>query len=412
MRKIFAAVVLFAACSLNAQWDTLNTGTNIRFNAIASDDVMGQVAVGLNPAMDSGAYGAIFASGNNGNSWSQIQPLGWDKNIEFHDVDFTPNGRVWVVGDSGRVNLQTIWFLTYDCTVQLTGYSLHSGFAVNDSLFYCGGEHGVLFRTDDRGATWTTLSSGTYETINDIYFLDDANGWIVGDGGFLKATADSGNTWTFVPTPLFGFNNLQSLDFQGTLGLNPYLVGEFGSAQYSTNYGANWWAISTGTGETINRVRFGTFNAGLMAGDSGFIYRSYDGGGNWTHDASPVAVDLFGIAYASDTTAFICGDSGVILRSNIDISSVQQHETSSFSTSVYPNPTNSNVNLLLNLNEESDLTIDVMDVTGNIIHTEYHENVMEGQSSMSFDLSAYSSGFYFMRVSNGFSAVTMRVVKQ
>jgi photosystem II stability/assembly factor-like uncharacterized protein len=411
IRNLFAAVVLLFAGTANAQWDTLNTGTDIRFNAIAHGDMIGQLAVGLNPAMDSGAYGAIFVSGDMGNTWWQIMPAAWDKNIEFWDVDCTSDQRAWIVGDSGHVIRQTIWFITYDCQVRLTGYSLRSGFAVNDSAFYCGGEHGVLFRTFDYGQTWDTLSSGTFETINDIYFSDAENGWIIGDGGFLKMTSDSGNTWTFVGTPLWGFNDFKSFDFQDTLGMNPYLVGESGSAQFSVNGGANWWAISTGTTETINRVRFLTSNAGLMVGNNGFIFRSENGGFTWFSDPSPVSVDLFGIAYSQDTTAFICGDSGVILRSNVDISSVRPRDAYSFNTTAYPNPTNGVLNVQMMLSEESDLVIELLDITGNLINTNYHENVMRGISTINLDLSDYSSGFYFVRVSNGVTSSTLRIIK-
>lgn len=408
MRKLFAAVGILLAGVANAQWDTLNTGTDIRFNAIASDDLMGQVAVGI----DAGTFGAIYASGNNGNTWSQILPVQSGANIEYWDVAYTPNGRVWIVGDSGFVVLQTIWFVTYDCVDTISTYSLRAGCAINDSVFYCGGQRGMLYRTLDRGATWDTLVSGTTETINDIYFNGASDGWIVCDDGYMAVTGDSGNTWQFVAQPMFGFADIRSIDYQDTLAMNPYIVGSGGFADFSVDGGLNWYGIATGTTNTLNKIRFGTNNAGLIVGDNGIIFRSENAGGTWILESSSENVDFFDIAYAGDTTAFICGDSGVVLRSNVDISAVHQHEFSSFSARAYPNPSTGPLNIQMRLASEADVTIDVINITGEIISTEYHENVSAGENVLPVNLQAQAEGMYFVRISNGFSAVTMRVIRQ
>jgi photosystem II stability/assembly factor-like uncharacterized protein len=411
MKKFFVVAGVLMTCVVNAQWTSLNTGTDIRLNAIASDDVMGQVAVGLGPSTDSGSYSGMYASGDNGNTWTRVYTT-HVKNVELWDADFTPNGHLWTIGDSGCAVLQTIWFQTYDSYSFISPYSLRAGAAVNDSVFYCGGEHGIVYRTLNRGLNWTTLPTPTTETINDIYFANAADGWIVCDDGYMAVTGDSGNTWQFVAQPMWGFVDIKGFDYQDSLGMNPYLVGSNGVANFSVDGGMSWATFASGTGATLQQIRFGTNNAGLIAGDNGYILRTDNAGWTWFADPSSESVDFFDIAYAGDTTAFICGDSGVILRSTIDISSVGTHESTLFSASGFPNPTNGPFNLRMMLPAESDLTIDVMDITGNIIHTEYHENVMAGESNLSFDLSGHAAGIYFVRISNGFSAVNMRVVRQ
>jgi photosystem II stability/assembly factor-like uncharacterized protein len=412
MRFFFFTIILLTCVNLSAQWDTLNTGTDIRFNAIASDDVMGQVAVGLDPDYNSEVFGGVFASGDNGNTWMQVAPIGTQKNVEFWDVDYTPNGRVWLIGDSGRVILQTIWFVTYDCIDTISPYSLRAGAVVDDSVFYCGGEQGLVYRTLDRGATWDTFTTGTTETINDIYFNGASDGWIVCDDGYMAVTGDSGNTWQFVAQPMWGFVDIKSFDYQDSVSINPYLVGSNGVANFSVNGGLNWAGIATGTTNSLNEIRFGTNNCGLIVGDNGFIFRTENAGWTWSADSSSEDVDFFGIAYAADTTAFICGDSGVILRSNVNISSVQSHEIRSFSVGAYPNPSTGPLNLQLMLAAEADITIDVINITGEIIATEYHENVSVGTNVLLINMQSYAEGMYFVRISNGFSAVTMRVVRQ
>lgn len=409
MKKLFAAVAVLFAGVLNAQWDTLHTGVDTKLTGIAFLNSSTGVAVGHSQSGSNGNLALVTY--DRGNTWNTY--LGSTTgDHEYTDVTFTPSGTIWIIGDSGLVLHKNFPGTSHIADGNLTSSRLLCGRAPNDSVFYCGGENGVMFRTLDYGLTWTMLSIGSTESINDIYFDGVANGWIVCDDGYMAYTADSGSTWTFVAQPMWGFFDIKSIDYQDTLGINPYLAGNQGTAYFSVNGGLGWYGIATGTTNTLNKIRFGTHNAGLICGDNGFIYRSQDGGGIWMLETSSRNVDLFDIAYAGDTTAFICGDSGVILRSNIDISSVGQHTVSSFAAGVYPNPSNGPLNLQLMLTAESDLTIDVLDVTGQIVQTEYYENVNDGQSVLPLNMETHAEGMYFLRISNRYNAVTLRVVRQ
>lgn len=411
MRFFLLAFILLTCVKLNAQWDTLNTGTDIRFNAITTDTTMGVVVCGLDPATDSGAFGVLFVSGDNGNTWNERTPLSTDKNREIWDVDYTPDGRVWRIGDSGHVVLQAVWFLNIDCDCTISPYSLRAGYPVGDLTYYCAGEHGVAYRTFDRGLTWDTLSTGTTETINDIYFRDAANGWIIGDGGVLSVTADSGSTWTPVPQPQFGFTDFNGFAYLDSTGAYPYIVGEAGSAQFSIDGGVTWYYAMTSTTQDINKIRFGTPNSGIMVGNGGYILRTENAAFTWTIDASPVGSDLFDVAYASDTTAFICGDNGVVLRSNTDVSSVPQQPVSSFAANAYPNPSTGPLNVNLILQEASDVQIQIVDLTGQVVQNNYYQSVSAGQSALQIGGEELAQGVYFLRISTESGDLTLPIVR-
>lgn len=409
MRFFFIAFLALVSLNANAQWDRMNTNTNLKFTAIAFDDLSPLGLMGYALAHDPGGShpGQAYITYDHGVNWS-LQS--WNDTSEYWDVTVSPEGWWWFVGEGGYYWCQNLSITAREG--RISPYTLYCGDAPTDSSFYAAGEHGMVYRTLDLGATWDTLlNTGTTETINDIYFSNVANGWIVCDDGHMAVTADSGNTWTFVAQPMFGFYNIKSIDYQDTLGVNPYIVGSDGVAYFSINGGVSWAGIATGTVNTLNKIRFGTNNAGLICGDNGFIFRTDNAGWSWFADTSEEHVDLFDIAYAEDTSAFICGDSGVILRSRTNISSVQQHQTSSFAAGAYPNPGNGPLNLQLFLSAESDLTIDVMDLTGQIIHSEYHENVSAGENVKTLSVESPAAGVYFVRVSNGFSAVTLRVIR-
>lgn len=411
MKKIIAGVATLFTIGLHAQWDTLNTNTDIRLNAIAADEVMGITAVGLNPASDSGACGVIEASGDNGNTWVEfIEP--YALNLELWDIAYTSNGRSLIAGDSGLVILRTIWFTTYQSVNYLSQYSLRCVYPVNDSTFYCAGENGMTYRTFNYGYNWDTLNSGTGETINDIYFADAANGWIVADGGYMAVTSDSGSTWSFVSQPMWGFYDINSFAYQDTMGLNPYVVGESGLGLFSVNGGVNWFSFSTNTNNDINKIRFLNTISGIMCGANGYIYRSEDGGASWFSDSASAGVDLFDIAFAGDTTAFICGDSGVVLRSRLDISSVHHPTVASIGVNAYPNPTHGLLFVNLLLKSESNVEIQLVNLTGQVLQSDYYENVSAGENRFEVGTGEYAQGIYFLRVVSGENAMTLPVIKQ
>ena len=43
---------------------------------------------------------------------------------------------------------------------------------------------------------WEEVNSNTTETLTDIFFIDESNGYCIGNNGTIIKTYDSGNTWT------------------------------------------------------------------------------------------------------------------------------------------------------------------------------------------------------------------------
>jgi photosystem II stability/assembly factor-like uncharacterized protein len=69
-------------------------------------------------------------------------------------------------------------------TLQMIG---HVGWAA--------GRGGVLMRTENRGATWSLISTGTQQTLNDLFFINPTQGWLVGWMGTLLRSDDGGKSW-------------------------------------------------------------------------------------------------------------------------------------------------------------------------------------------------------------------------
>ena len=74
---------------------------------------------------------------------------------------------------------------------------------------------------------------------------------------------------------------------------------------------------------------------------------------------------------------------------------------------IYPNPTSGEVNLELNLNSQQNVTVRVMNATGELIQFVERNNVV--QDKITIDLSTYSVGMYFVETTIGSDKVVSKI---
>ncbi|CAN5877738.1 hypothetical protein BH11BAC7_BH11BAC7_15270 [soil metagenome] len=76
---------------------------------------------------------------------------------------------------------------------------------------------------------------------------------------------------------------------------------------------------------------------------------------------------------------------------------------------LYPNPANDNMNLELNMNDNSDVQVLAYDMSGQILVNE-NKNLSTGKTTLTYDVTNWSNGIYFIRVTSGNTVNTMKVV--
>lgn len=128
--------------------------------------------------------------------------------------------------------------------------------------------------------------------LNDVLFLDEKRGWAVGDRGAIWKTDDAGRTWRHQESPAnCRWENIHFVDDR-----NGWIVG--GNVQPNTwqsrgalvrtrDGGQNWMPVSIPTLPGLRRVRFVNERVGWAAGDPSALYpsgvfRTEDGGRSWT----------------------------------------------------------------------------------------------------------------------------------
>lgn len=175
-----------------------------------------------------------------------------------------------------------------------TNQKLKKGFFTDTLNGWLAGDSGTILRTTNSGNNWFLQSSGTTETIDDIFFINQNTGWVIANGFFydgtiILRTTNGGTNWNFSrfedTTVVFNqiyFRNL-------TTG---YLTGYSGYILKSTNGGINWFNtfIDTAYCPTLylfpkNDIYFINDLTGFACGGQidiqGMTWRTTDGGLNW-----------------------------------------------------------------------------------------------------------------------------------
>jgi photosystem II stability/assembly factor-like uncharacterized protein len=236
----------------------------------------------------------------------------------------------------------------------------------NNEKGWIGGDGGLLLRTIDSGNTWTKQTLNTKENINEVYFRNENNGfilagdrmfmmidgtdwreqtlftknsfsgknvefysirfsdkkrgWIVGSinenetvvDSILMKTEDSGVSWRRVVLPIKV--ELIHLDFVNEL--KGWIVGEKGTILLTDDGGKSWITQTSKTEATIYSVDFRNENEGIAVGSKGLILRTEDGGRNWINATTNIQNTLWRVSYLDEKRCWVAGRNGTILFSS------------------------------------------------------------------------------------------------
>lgn len=190
---------------------------------------------------------------------------------------------------------------------------------------FIAGDNGYLASTDDGGKSWDKYPLNTTEDINEIYFRNDDNGYLVA-GKKMYLTRDAGRTWQ--ETRIFKtgdfksgtpeFLSIRFADKKRGLVVGSILNKEgdvIDSLVMRTEDGGETWQRLTVPSKTeLFHLDFHGSSHGWIVGDEGVILTTNDGGTSWRPQTSGTKLPLYNIDFRDDDEGYAVGKSGTILR--------------------------------------------------------------------------------------------------
>jgi len=288
-------------------WSPISSGTNEWLTSVSFLDD--------STSMASGRNGTILRTEDAGQNWQQITIPGLPNiNLVFgshktyldsSSILFCENGITYASSDFG----ETWTIVSSNTTENLLGASI----APNGDMFAVG-ENGTLIKSTDRGINWQNIAIGTAATLYSIGFFANGNGIIGSDFGQVFRTEDGGGSWGLLQPDIVR-STLQAIFFITTL--KGWAVGADGNILVTTDGGLNWVQQTSSVSGFINDIHFIDENKGFAVGGifgvNATVLRTVDGGATWTPVSTPAFNTLFSITFIDAQRGFMCGVDGQLL---------------------------------------------------------------------------------------------------
>jgi photosystem II stability/assembly factor-like uncharacterized protein len=210
------------------------------------------------------------------------------------------NARLYKTTDKGET------WTAISSVPALTYYSIH---AFNENKIILGSDSRTYVMTTDGGASWSTLTIPTAPAnaqMFDVQFKDANTGYIIGNPNYFGVTTDGGNTWTA--------RTHSSTKGQRALVLNGgdiWTAGDFEYVYKTSNEGVNWDSVKFYDISNANQpppfiiyAMGGSGNDFVVAGHLGQVTTSNDGGATWRNKNYAVdpGTQLYASVYAQSPT--------------------------------------------------------------------------------------------------------------
>jgi len=264
-----------------------------------------------------GDFGTIMKTTDNGDTWTKLNTGFSDRLLSIDFIDgntgfaggddqllkkTTDGGQTWT--DVSLPSAPDFYIFDIDFVNSQTGYVL--GFFVMESL---------IWKTTDGGLSWTTQTTDGANYLNNLYFLDENNGFASGGtlGGQIIKTTNGGLNWDY---------NYQDNYAKHSMVFLNSLTGYSGSDQgriYKTIDGGNTWnfVLSDG-GIDIMSMNFTDANTGFGFGTGSVYVKTTDGGDNWYQSnqiGSSMNSQYFDASITPNGSIHAAGTFGAMVRS-------------------------------------------------------------------------------------------------
>ncbi len=226
-----------------------------------------------------------------------------------------------IISATVGVTAQDLWTAT---RIAPTGQDLNTVFFLDSKRGWVGGDNGFLSRTDDSGRSWVQQVVGTTDAINDIYFRNKEDGFLLA-GNAIFLSRDSGTRWTearrFLPREFDGASvELYSVRFPSKK--KGWVVGSVSRRDRvvdsilvnTTDGGVTWQRQRVPSRLELIHLDFDNDKRGWIVGAGGTILKTEDAGLTWTKQNADTSATIYHIEIRNDKRGWAVGERGTILR--------------------------------------------------------------------------------------------------
>lgn len=308
-----------------------------------------------------GYNGRVYKTINGGANWTVHGSIGGT----LLDIDFPPESDSgYCCGENGR-----IYKITQTELVSMYTGVISSFRSISIPSFICGWACGSSLILIFINENWLQQDPPS-ESYNDIFFINDFNGWSVGALGTIINSTDGGTNWEYQTNPDGLNRTLNNISFLNDS--EGWAVGNNGIVLHTSNGGTDWNIILDGwTTQMLRSVQFTSPNNGYILGNNGTLFKYGALTGTDDHCVKPNSVQL---------------------KQN------------------YPNPFNPQTTINYTLNLASHVNLSVYNLQGKRISQMVDCDQNRGEHSVVFDAQDLPSGIYFYQLRCGDQLETRKMI--
>ena len=179
----------------------------------------------------------------------------------------------------------------------------------------------LLCGIQSANAEWVKQNTNSFAWFRDVFFVNEAKGWIVGGDGVMLSTSDGGQTW--VQATKFTTDAFIQIYFTSeTTGWllcerNIYARGVNATSylRKTTDGGRTWERVEFQDGgrERVAKLLFSKNGGGTAFGEAGIFYKLQEDGISWKKSQTSIHFLLLDGAFSDGRIGAIVGTGGTIL---------------------------------------------------------------------------------------------------
>ncbi len=259
-------------------------------------------------AVAAGQAGVTVTSGDAGVTFSHVPPSGGRIPGPFLQLRAASARVAFAAGRAGTLARTSDGGQTWtDVGVPTTGDVIDVSFPFPDTG-YALDSNGSLFRSNNGGASWSLLDTGTQARPASVLALDVNRVLLIGPRG-VRRSHTGGNAFAAVPGRI-RHASLQHGDVArgAVFAYGPHAL------YVSTNGGVSWKAVKRPTRKSLRKVDFVTGRAGFALDAQGKMWSTVNRGRHWTQLVATGTLSGYDMAFTAARRGYIAINSFGIQR--------------------------------------------------------------------------------------------------